>query len=64
MENKKITLEQFAEYKVRMQIAKEVGDRKNFKKYYELVAKGYEDLTGKNFEEEMKKISSTEEKTK
>lgn len=55
-------IEEFAEIKERMLIAKEQGDMKIFKKYYDLFVKGYEEITGKNFEEEMKKRKEGQER--
>lgn len=51
-----MTIEQLAEIKERMLIAKEQGNMVDFKKYYDVFVKGYEELTGENFEENMKKI--------
>lgn len=52
-----MTIEEFAEIKERMMIAKEQGDVEKFKEYYKLVVKGYEELTGENFEQKMEEIS-------
>ena len=58
-----MTIEEFAEIKEKMIIAKEQGDTEKFNKYYRLVENGYEELTGKNFKEEMiKKASQNSEK--
>ena len=51
-----MTIEKFAEIKERMMIAKQRGDIEQFKKYYELVVKGYEELTGKKFEQKMEEM--------
>lgn len=51
-----MSIEEFAILKEEMMIAKEKGDFLRFKKYYELVAKAYEELTGENFEENMRKM--------
>lgn len=49
MENK---MDKLAEYRERMEWAKEHGDKENFIKYYELYKKEYEALTDKSFDEE------------
>ena len=48
-----MTIEEFAEIKERMMIAKEKGDMEEFDKYYKLVVKGYEELTGKKKKQKM-----------
>lgn len=48
-------MDKLAEYRERMEWAKEHKDRENFFKYYELYKKEYERLSGKNFDEEFGK---------
>lgn len=45
-------MDKLAEYRERMEWAKEHNDRESFIKYYELYKKEYEILTNKNFDEE------------
>ncbi len=50
-----MNIEEFAEIKEKMIIAKKQGNIAVFKKYYDLFVKGYQELTGENFEKKMKK---------
>lgn len=49
-------IEEFAEIKERMMIAKEQENVDDFKKYYKLVVEGYKELTGEDFEKKMEQI--------
>lgn len=44
-----MNIEDLAEYKERMMIAKEIGDIEGIKKYYKLFIDTYKELTGKEF---------------
>lgn len=57
-------IENIAEYKERMLIAKQQGDMENFNKYYKLFVQGYKELTGEDFEEVMKNKLSKEKNNK
>lgn len=50
-----VNMDKLAEYRERMQWAKENGDKESFIKYYELYKIEYEKLTGTNFDEKFSK---------
>ena len=49
-------IEEFAEIKENMIIAKGQENVTDFKKYYKLVVEGYKELTGEDFEKKMEEI--------
>ena len=55
-------LEELAEIKEMMIAYQKQGNKEKFREYYEKFTKGYKEITGKDFEEELKKQNnSTEE---